>query len=81
MLSTALFLALALVARIVAGLSTTARESKEKQVEFELMTWPEVASALAARKITALFYTGGISNHQLRPRYEFLNKVHRTIWA
>ena len=28
-------------------------------VEFELMTWPEVKSALAAGKTTALFYTGG----------------------
>jgi len=30
-----------------------------KQVEFELMTWPEVQAALAAGKTTALFYTGG----------------------
>ena len=28
-------------------------------VEFELMTWPEVKSALAAGKTTALYYTGG----------------------
>jgi creatinine amidohydrolase/Fe(II)-dependent formamide hydrolase-like protein len=28
-------------------------------VEFEMMTWPEVKSALAAGKTTALFYTGG----------------------
>ena len=28
-------------------------------VEFEMMTWPEVKSALAAGKTTALIYTGG----------------------
>jgi creatinine amidohydrolase/Fe(II)-dependent formamide hydrolase-like protein len=28
-------------------------------VEFEMMTWPEVKSALAGGKTTALFYTGG----------------------
>src|SRR6478736_5386516 len=28
-------------------------------VEFEMMTWPEVKTALAAGKTTALFYTGG----------------------
>src|SRR6201987_5703894 len=39
--------------------SSTRAASKEPQVEFELMTWPEVASALAAGKTTALFYTGG----------------------
>jgi creatinine amidohydrolase len=32
----------------------------EPQVEFELMTWPEVKAALAAGKTTALFYTGGV---------------------
>jgi len=30
-----------------------------QQVEFELMTWPEVKQAFAAGKTTALFYTGG----------------------
>src|SRR6185436_11138718 len=29
------------------------------QVEFEMMTWPEVKAALAAGKTTALIYTGG----------------------
>ena len=28
--------------------------------EFELMTWPEVKTALAAGKTTALYYTGGV---------------------
>jgi creatinine amidohydrolase len=32
---------------------------KEPIVEFEMMTWPEVKSALAAGKTTALVYTGG----------------------
>jgi creatinine amidohydrolase/Fe(II)-dependent formamide hydrolase-like protein len=32
---------------------------KEPNVEFEMMTWPEVKDALAAGKTTALFYTGG----------------------
>lgn len=31
----------------------------QPNVEFELMTWPEVKQALAAGKTTALFYTGG----------------------
>ena len=30
-----------------------------QQVEFEMMTWPEVKAALAAGKTTALIYTGG----------------------
>ena len=30
-----------------------------EQVEFEMMTWPEIKAALAAGKTTALFYTGG----------------------
>ena len=30
-----------------------------QNVEFEMMTWPEVKAALAAGKTTALFYTGG----------------------
>src|SRR5215218_3855371 len=29
------------------------------EVEFEMMTWPEVKAALAAGKTTALVYTGG----------------------
>ncbi len=35
------------------------RASKEPNVEFEMMTWPEVKQALASGKTTALFYTGG----------------------
>src|ERR1700745_259669 len=30
-----------------------------QEVEFEMMTWPEVKAALAAGKTTALVYTGG----------------------
>jgi creatinine amidohydrolase/Fe(II)-dependent formamide hydrolase-like protein len=33
--------------------------AKDPNVEFEMMTWPEVRDALAAGKTTALFYTGG----------------------
>jgi len=32
---------------------------KEPNVEFEMMTWPEVKQAMADGKTTALFYTGG----------------------
>src|ERR671910_1998997 len=32
---------------------------REVNVEFEMMTWPEVKAALAAGKTTALIYTGG----------------------
>jgi len=31
----------------------------QPNVEFEMMTWPEVKAAMAAGKTTALFYTGG----------------------
>jgi creatinine amidohydrolase len=34
-------------------------QAKEPNVEFEMMTWPEVKQALADGKTTALFYTGG----------------------
>jgi len=34
-------------------------QSRTPNVEFEMMTWPEVKAALAAGKTTALFYTGG----------------------
>ena len=57
--STVIILALGLITSSAAPQSTTARQSNAPQVEFELMTWPEVASALAAGKTTALFYTGG----------------------
>jgi creatinine amidohydrolase len=40
-------------------LTTPAAAPNEPLVEFEMMTWPEVKSALAAGKTTALFYTGG----------------------
>jgi len=33
--------------------------AKAANVEFEMMTWPEVKAAMAAGKTTALFYTGG----------------------
>ncbi len=32
---------------------------KQPNVEFEMMTWPEVKQAIAEGKTTALFYTGG----------------------
>ncbi len=34
-------------------------QASADQVEFEMMTWPEVKAALAAGKTTALIYTGG----------------------
>lgn len=34
-------------------------QARESNVEFEMMTWPEVQQALAAGKTTALIYTGG----------------------
>ncbi|HEY4218641.1 MAG TPA: creatininase family protein [Gemmatimonadaceae bacterium] len=33
--------------------------SGQPNVEFDMMTWPEVKAAMAAGKTTALFYTGG----------------------
>src|SRR5215831_7624475 len=44
-----------------ASLTTISETAKPKEpnVEFEMMTWPEVKEALAAGKTTALFYTGG----------------------
>jgi creatinine amidohydrolase/Fe(II)-dependent formamide hydrolase-like protein len=44
------------------GANPTVGESAKSgapQVEFEMMTWPEVKAALAAGRTTALFYTGG----------------------
>ena len=44
------------------GASPTVGESARSgapQVEFEMMTWPEVEAALASGRTTALFYTGG----------------------
>jgi creatinine amidohydrolase/Fe(II)-dependent formamide hydrolase-like protein len=41
-----------------AGAQVT-RNAKEPNVEFEMMTWPEVKAAMAAGKTTALIYTGG----------------------
>ena len=35
------------------------RDAGSANVEFEMMTWPEVKAALAAGKTTALVYTGG----------------------
>jgi creatinine amidohydrolase len=35
-------------------------QGREPNVEFEMMTWPEVKQALADGKTTALFYTGGV---------------------
>jgi creatinine amidohydrolase len=46
------------VALNAAGAQYT-RNAKDPNVEFEMMTWPEVRDAMAAGKTTALFYTGG----------------------
>jgi creatinine amidohydrolase/Fe(II)-dependent formamide hydrolase-like protein len=68
LLCTALSL-LAFSATTVTAQTTTAKSSaptskpaangKQPLVEFEMMTWPEVKSALEAGKTTALIYTGG----------------------
>jgi creatinine amidohydrolase/Fe(II)-dependent formamide hydrolase-like protein len=47
-------LAIALAVLLVASAAAA-----QEQVEFEMMTWPEVKAALAAGKTTALIYTGG----------------------
>src|SRR5690242_1525355 len=39
--------------------AVTLAQGKTPNVEFEMMTWPEVKAAMAAGKTTALFYTGG----------------------
>jgi creatinine amidohydrolase len=39
--------------------ATKAAAAKQPNVEFEMMTWPEVKKALESGKTTALFYTGG----------------------
>jgi creatinine amidohydrolase/Fe(II)-dependent formamide hydrolase-like protein len=41
------------------ALTATAASAQSPNVEFEMMTWPEVKAALAAGKTTALVYTGG----------------------
>ena len=42
-----------------AAAKPAAAAKKQPNVEFEMMTWPEVKAALAAGKTTALIYTGG----------------------
>lgn len=42
-----------------AASQASATGKKSSQVEFAMMTWPEVRDALAAGKTTALIYTGG----------------------
>jgi creatinine amidohydrolase len=44
----------------LAQVMSTARTTNEPNVEFEMMTWPEVKQALADGKTTALIYTGGV---------------------
>jgi len=39
--------------------TSRANQANEPNVEFEMMTWPEVKAAMAAGKTTALVYTGG----------------------
>jgi creatinine amidohydrolase len=57
-LSTGLALAQAPAAKATAAKPAGAAK-KAPLVEFEMMTWPEVKTALAAGKTTALVYTGG----------------------
>src|SRR5262245_12712833 len=40
-------------------LQPAAAQTPAANVEFEMMTWPEVKAAIAAGKTTALIYTGG----------------------
>jgi creatinine amidohydrolase len=47
------------VAMLALPASLTLAQAKQPNVEFEMMTWPEVKEAMAAGKTTALFYTGG----------------------
>ena len=42
-----------------AATKQSAAAKKQPNVEFEMMTWPEVKAAIAAGKTTALIYTGG----------------------
>ena len=42
-----------------ATLRSAAQKSTGPNVEFEMMTWPEVKATMDAGKTTALFYTGG----------------------
>jgi creatinine amidohydrolase/Fe(II)-dependent formamide hydrolase-like protein len=42
-----------------AGPAGAPRAGAEPQVEFEMMTWPEVKAAIESGKTTALVYTGG----------------------
>lgn len=45
---------------VMAVLATVATaQAPEPNVEFEMMTWPEVKAAMASGRTTALFYTGG----------------------
>jgi creatinine amidohydrolase/Fe(II)-dependent formamide hydrolase-like protein len=46
-------------ARPPAAASKAAAAKKQPNVEFEMMTWPEMKKAIAEGKTTALFYTGG----------------------
>ena len=49
----------AVAAMLALPASMLVSQGKEPNVEFEMMTWPEVKEAMAAGKTTALFYTGG----------------------
>ncbi len=52
-------LSIATAASLQAQRATAPSRPAGPNVEFEMMTWPEVKSALASGKTTALFYTGG----------------------
>lgn len=47
------------IAIALAFSSSGAQKVEKPNVEFEMMTWPEVKAAMAEGKTTALFYTGG----------------------
>ncbi len=57
---TSVALALFATTSLTAQPTYAAASGAKAQVEFELMTWPEVKDALAAGKTTALIYTGGV---------------------
>jgi creatinine amidohydrolase/Fe(II)-dependent formamide hydrolase-like protein len=55
----AIVAALALVTTSASAQTTKAAPKKQPNVEFAMMTWPEVKQAFADGKTTALVYTGG----------------------
>jgi creatinine amidohydrolase len=58
-LALAVPIALISVSTLAAQSPAAASRSREPLVEFDMMTWPEVKTAIEAGKTTALVYTGG----------------------